>query len=146
MAYEQKTKVSAATAADFIAAVEDPNRRADAEAACALLAEATGEPPVMWGPSIVGFGAYHYRYASGHEGDAPLVGFSPRKGNLVFYLSGCDERRDELLGRLGKHKAGKGCVYVNRMADVDPAVLKEMAVATVKQTLARYPAKAQPLP
>ena len=139
MAYEQKTRPTPATAAEFIAAVEDPKRRADAEAACALLAEATGEPPVMWGPSIVGFGAYHYRYASGHEGDAPLVGFSPRKANLVFYLY-CDEGRDDLLARLGKHKAGKGCVYVNRLSDVDPAVLREMAIATAEQMRAKYPA------
>jgi hypothetical protein len=139
MAYEQKTRPTPTTAAEFIAAVEDPKRRADAEAACALLAEATGEPPVMWGPSIVGFGAYHYRYASGHEGDAPLVGFSPRKANLVFYLY-CDEGRDDLLARLGKHKSGKGCVYVNRLSDVDPAVLKEMAVATAEQMRAKYPA------
>ena len=139
MAYEQKTRPTPTTAAEFIAAVEDPKRRADAEAACALLAEATGEPPVMWGPSIVGFGAYHYRYASGHEGDAPLVGFSPRKANLVFYLY-CDEGRDDLLARLGKHKAGKGCVYVNRLSDVDPAVLKEMAIATAEQMRAKYPA------
>lgn len=138
MAYEQKTRPTPTTAAEFIAAVEDPKRRADAEAACALLAEATGEPPVMWGPSIVGFGAYHYRYASGHEGDAPLVGFSPRKANLVFYLY-CDEGREELLARLGKHKSGKGCVYVNRLSDVDPAVLKEMAVATAEQMRAKYP-------
>lgn len=139
MAAEQKTKPTATSAAEFIAALEDPRRRADAEAVCALLGEATGEPPVMWGPSIVGFGAYHYRYASGHEGDAPLVGFSPRKANLVFYLSGCDEGRDDLLARLGKHKAGKGCVYVNRLSDVDTAVLKQMAVATADQLRARYP-------
>ena len=139
MPVEQKTKPTPVSAADFIAAVEDPERRADAEAACALLAEATGEPPVMWGPSIVGFGAYHYRYASGHEGDAPLVGFSPRKANLVFYLFGCDEGRDDLLARLGKHKAGKGCVYVNRLADVDPAVLKAMAAAAADQLRTRYP-------
>lgn len=133
------TKPTAVSVAEFIAAVEDPKRRADAEAVCALLAEATGEPATMWGPSIVGFGAYHYRYASGYEGDAPLVGFSPRKANLVFYLSGCDEGRDDLLARLGKHKAGKGCVYVNRLADVDPVVLKQMAVATADQLRARYP-------
>lgn len=139
MAYEQKTRPTPTTAAEFIAAVEDPKRRADAEAVCALLAEATGEPATMWGPSIVGFGAYHYRYASGHEGDAPLVGFSPRKANLVFYLSGCDEGRGDLLARLGKHKAGKGCVYVNRLSDVDTAVLGEMAVATADQLRARYP-------
>ena len=138
MAAEQKTRPTAISAAEFIAAVEDPKRRADAEAACALLAEATGEPATMWGPSIVGFGAYHYRYASGHEGDAPLVGFSPRKANLVFYLY-CDEGRDDLLARLGKHKAGKGCVYVNRLSDVNTAVLKQMAVASADQLRARYP-------
>ena len=138
MAAEQKTKPTAVSVADFIAGIEDPKRRADAEAVCALLAGATGEPAVMWGPSIVGFGAYHYRYASGHEGDAPLVGFSPRKANLVFYLSGCDEGRGDLLARLGKHKAGKGCVYINRLSDVDPAVLGEMAVATAEQLRARY--------
>ena len=138
MAIEQKTKPNTLSVADFIAAVEDPKRRADAEAACALLAEATGEPATMWGPSIVGFGAYHYRYASGHEGDAPLVGFSPRKANLVFYLY-CDEGRDDLLARLGKHKSGKGCVYVNRLSDIDPAVLKEMAAASAASLRARYP-------
>lgn len=139
MAYEQKTRATPASAAEFIAAVEDPKRRADAEAACALLAEATGEPATMWGASIVGFGAYHYRYASGHEGDAPLVGFSPRKGNLVFYLSGCDEERGDLLARLGKHRAGKGCVYVNRLSDVDAGVLKEMAAASAASLRQRYP-------
>lgn len=140
MATEAKTKPTTVSVAHFIAAVEDPKRRADAEAVCALLAEATGEPATMWGPSIVGFGAYHYRYASGHEGDAPLVSFSPRKANLVFYLFGCDEGRDDLLARLGKHKAGKGCVYVNRLSDVDTAVLKEMAISSVEQLRARYPA------
>lgn len=139
MAAEQKTKPTAVSVGDFLAAVEDPKRRADAEAACALLAEATGEPPTMWGPSIVGFGAYHYRYASGHEGDAPLVGFSPRKTSLVFYLSGCEERRDAQLARLGKHKAGKGCVYVNRLSDVDADVLREMAVASAASLRQRYP-------
>ena len=140
MAYEARTKPTTVSVADFIAAVEDPMRRADAEAACALLGKATGAPPVMWGPSIVGFGAYHYRYASGHAGDAPLVGFSPRKANLVFYLSGCDEGRDDLLARLGKHKAGKGCVYVNRLSDIDVEVLREMAAATARSLRERYPA------
>jgi hypothetical protein len=139
MATEQKTKPTSLSAAEFIASVEHPQRRADAEAACALLSEVTGEPPVMWGPSMVGFGAYHYRYDSGREGDWMLVGFSPRKANLVFYLFGCDEGRDDLLARLGKHKAGKGCVYVNRLLDVDTDVLKEMAMSSVEQLRARYP-------
>src|SRR5690606_41433868 len=90
------------------------------------------------GPLDRGFGSYHYRYASGHEGDAPLVSFSPRKANLVFYLFGCDEGRGDLLARLGQHKAGKGCVHVNRLADVDPAVLKAMAISAAEQLRARY--------
>lgn len=139
MAEGLKTQPNARSVADFISAVGDPQRRADAEAACALLSEATGEPPVMWGPSMVGFGAYHYRYDSGREGDWMLVGFSPRKANLVFYLFGCDEGRGDLLARLGKHKAGKGCVYVNRLSDVDPDVLKALAISSVEQLRARYP-------
>ena len=92
----------------------------------------------MWGASIIGFGAYHYRYESGREGDAPLVGFSPRKANLVLYLAPGDDRAD-LLDRLGKHKAGAGCVYVNRLSDVDASVITEMAQATVSFLKARYP-------
>ena len=136
---ETKTKPTEVSAADYIAAVEPAAKREDAKVLDALFCKVTGEPAMMWGPSIVGYGQYHYRYASGHEGDAPLVGFSPRKANLVFYLSGCDEGRDDLLARLGKHKAGKGCVYVNRLADVDPAVLKQMVVASADQLRARYP-------
>lgn len=138
MAGEAKTRPTSMDVADFVAAVPDARRREDAEAACALLAEVSGEPPVMWGPSIVGFGAYHYRYDSGREGDAPLVGFSPRKANLVFYLSGGDARGD-LLARLGKHKAGAGCVYVNRLSDIDPAVLRELAEASMADLKTRYP-------
>lgn len=140
MAAELKTKPTPVSVADFIAAVEDPKRRADAQAACALMTEATGEKAVMWGPSIIGFGAYHYRYASGHEGDAPLVGFSPRKANLVFYLSGSDEGRDDLLARLGRHKAGKGCVYINRLDDIDLGVLRDMAASSVAWIRQKYPA------
>ena len=80
----------------------------------------------MWGPSIIGFGKYHYRYASGHEGDAPLAAFSPRKTALTFYFMLPDGKREELLAKLGKHKTGKGCVYVNKLSDIDTAVLKEM--------------------
>ena len=133
MAAEQKTRPTAVSVADFIAAVEDPKHRADAEAACALLAEATGEPPVMWGPSIVGFGAYHYRYASGHEGDAPLVGFSPRSQHLVIYLaSEFADRYEAVLARLGPHKAGKGCLYIRRLGDVDDAALRELIDRSVR--------------
>ena len=139
MAYRAKTRPTAAGVRAFIDSAEPDVRRQDGHRLCDLMQAISGLEPVMWGPSIVGFGAYHYRYASGHEGDAPLVGFSPRKANLVFYLFGCDEGRDDLLARLGKHKAGKGCVYVNRLADVDPAVLKAMAATAADQLRTRYP-------
>lgn len=138
MAAEAKIKPTAVSVADFIAAVPDPARRADAEAVCVLLEQSTGLTPVMWGPSIVGFGAYHYRYESGRQGDAPLVGFSPRKTNLIFYMGLGDDRAD-FLARLGKHKTGSGCVYVNRLADVDAGVISEMARASVAFLKTRYP-------
>ena len=138
MSSEAKTRPTPASVADFIAALPDDRRRADAQAVCAILEQATGFEPVMWGASIIGFGAYHYRYESGREGDAPLVGFSPRKANLVLYLAPGEDRAD-LLGRLGKHKAGAGCVYVNRLSDVDASVITEMAQATVAVLKARYP-------
>jgi len=138
MSSEAKTRPTPASVADFIAALPDDRRRADAQAVCAILEQATGFEPVMWGASIIGFGTYHYRYESGREGDAPLVGFSPRKANLVLYLAPGEDRAD-LLGRLGKHKAGAGCVYVNRLSDVDASVIAEMAQATVAVLKARYP-------
>lgn len=138
MATEAKTKPTAISVADFIAAVPDPRRREDAEAVCALIEEATGLAPVMWGPTIVGFGAYHYRYDSGHEGDAALVGFSPRKANLVLYMTLGDDR-EAMLARLGKHRSGAGCIYVNRLSDVDASVIAEMAQASVAFLKARYP-------
>ncbi len=136
---EQKTRPTTASVDDFIAAVEDPRRRADAEAIRAIMAEVSGEPAILWGPSIIGFGRYHYRYATGHEGDAPWVGFSPRKANLVLYFSGCEPERDARLARLGKHKAGKACVYINRLSDVDEAVLRELTASSIESLKARYP-------
>lgn len=137
---ENKTQPTTVSVADFIATVEDPKRRADAEALVALMAEETGEPAAMWGSSIIGFGRYRYRYDSGREGDASLAGFSPRKANTVLYLMIEDPERAELLGRLGKHKTGAGCVYLNRLSDVDEGVLREMVRATVATLKARYPA------
>ena len=97
------------------------------------MAEVTGEPAQMWGASIVGFGTYHYRYDSGHEGDAPLVGFSPRKTQLVIYLvGGYEERYQAALARLGPHKTGKGCLYLKRLADVDRDALRELIDRTVR--------------
>jgi Domain of unknown function (DU1801) len=124
------------TAADvdaFLDAVPDERRRADARTLCSLLAEVTGEPPVLWGTSIVGFGTYHYRYESGHEGDSALVGFSPRKTALVVYLvGGFEDRHGKLLERLGPHKTGKGCLYLKRLADVDLDVLRELVERSVR--------------
>jgi hypothetical protein len=111
----------------FLEAVPDENRRADAHALVELIRSVTGEPPVMWGPSIVGFGSYHYRYESGRTGDAPLAAFSPRKANLVVYLvGGFEDRYPKLLEQLGPHKTGKSCLYVKRLGDVDFDVLRQL--------------------
>ena len=132
MAADAKTLPTGADVEAFIAAIENPTRRADARTLCAMMAEVSGQPPVMWGPSIIGFGRYNYRYDSGHEGDAPLIGFSPRKANLVLYLMPGFEGRQDLLARLGKAKTSVSCLYINKLADVDMDVLRELARAGVK--------------
>ena len=117
----------------FLEAVPDDVRRADAHTLLDLMRSVTGEPPVMWGPSIVGFGTYHYRYASGHEGDAPLAGFSPRSQHLVIYLaSEFGDRYQAVLARLGPHKAGKGCLYIKRLDEVDHDALRELIDRSVR--------------
>ena len=113
-----------AAVAAHLDAVERPEQRADAEVLVALLRRLTGEEPKMWGPSIIGFGQYHYKYASGHEGDAPLAAFAPRKGNTVVYVTPGLLADNPDLQRLGKHKASKGGLYIKRLADVDLAVLE----------------------
>ncbi|MER6006410.1 DUF1801 domain-containing protein [Nonomuraea angiospora] len=118
---------------DFLAAVSDERRRADAERLRAILCEVTGEPAVMWGPSIVGFGSYRYTYATGRTGDWPLAGFSPRKQQLVVYLvGGFEERHASVLARLGPHRTGKGCLYLKRLDDVDESALRELIDRTVR--------------
>ena len=117
----------------FVEAIPNVSRRADARALCALLSGITGEPPVLWGVSIVGFGSYRYRYESGREGDAPLASFAPRGAHLVIYLvGGFTDRHERLLQRLGPHKAGKGCLYVKRLSDLDLDVLRELVVRSLK--------------
>jgi len=117
----------------FLAAITDDRRRADARALLALMAEVSGEPPALWAAGIVGFGTYHYRYDSGREGDAPLVGFAPRATQLVVYLvGGYETRYPETLERLGPHKTGKGCLYLKRLADVDETALRELIDRTVR--------------
>ena len=133
MSKEPKTKPTDASVADFIAAVENPARRADAEVLRAMMAEITGAPPVMWGPTIVGFGSYR-----GATGDWPVAGFSPRKANLVVYLTpGFDQT--EPMSRLGKARTSVACLYINRLSDVDLGVLREMVEASVRETRAHYP-------
>ena len=129
----QKTLPSEVSVEAFIAEVPDEARREDAQRLSGLLAEWTGEPPVMWGASIVGFGHYRYRYDSGREGTGPLVGFSPRKANLVVYLvGGFQDRYPKLLEQLGPHKLGKGCLYLKRLDDVDPETLRALVERTVR--------------
>src|SRR5262245_1228402 len=118
--------------AAFLASLPE-RRRGEAERLCVLLGDVSGEPPPMWARGTVGFGEYHYRYDSGHEGDAPLVSFAPRVRQLVLYLAaGLDERYPALLDRLGKHRAGKGCLYLTRLDDADPAVLRELVQRSVR--------------
>lgn len=142
MASEAKTRPTEVSVEAFIAAVEHPGRRADAAALCAMMMEISGQPAVMWGPSIVGFGAYHFRYDSGREGDAPLIGFSPRKAKLVLYLMAGFEGRQDLLARLGKAKTGGGCLYLNRLAEVDQDVLRELIASALDEMKRRYPDQA----
>jgi hypothetical protein len=130
---ETKTKPTDVSVDAFLDGIAHPVRRADGKAVRAMMERVTGEPAVMWGPSIVGFGSYHYRYASGHEGDMCRVGFSPRSANLVLYVGGFPEY-EALLARLGKHKRSKACLYLNKLADVDPAVLEEIAWRTYAAT------------
>lgn len=118
---------------EFLAAVPNASRRVDAGRLIALMREVTGEEPVMWGPSIIGFGRYHYRYNSGHEGDSALASFSPRKQHLVVYLvGGFEDRHASVLARLGLHKTGKGCLYLKNLDDVDLAVLRELIDRSVR--------------
>jgi hypothetical protein len=124
---ENKTKHTDASVEEFIAGVEHPVRQSDARTLVAMLREVSGHEPRMYGPSIIGFGDHHYRYDSGREGDTPRIAFSPRKANLVFYGFSSAPDADGLLAKLGKHKESKACVYINKLSDVDLAVLRELA-------------------
>jgi hypothetical protein len=129
---ELKTKPTKASVSKFLRAIQDEATRKDCQQLTKIMKEVTGAEPRMWGPSIVGFGTYHYVYASGREGDWFLTGFSPRKQNLTLYImSGFDEYED-LLGRLGKHKKSKSCLYVRSLEDLDLTVLKRMIRASVR--------------
>jgi Domain of unknown function (DU1801) len=136
---ENKTKPTKLSVPAFIAAVTDATRRADAKALVKLMQSATGEKPKMWGPSIIGFGSYHYKYDSGREGDMPLIGFSPRKAATVLYNMSGFSGSESLRARLGKHTTAKGCLYIKKLAEVDQKVLETLVVKSVGAMRARYP-------
>ena len=134
-----KTRPTEASVDGFLAALP-PDRRADCAALLALMRRATGEEPRMWGPSIVGFGSYHYRYESGREGDWFLAGFSPRKKDLTVYVMAGFDGFEEQLAGLGRHALGKSCLYLRSLADVDLAVLEEMVGRSAREVARRYAA------
>jgi hypothetical protein len=123
----------------FINAVPDETKRDDSMELVKLMSDITGEEPYMYGPTIVGFGNYHYKYASGHEGDAPVAAFSPRKEALTLYFAPEFTGKDEMLAKLGKHKSFKSCVYVKKLADIDMKVLKKMITVSMKHVKKLYP-------
>jgi hypothetical protein len=123
---ENKTKATTSSAAAYIDGLTDPTQRSDAKALVQLMKRASGEAPKMWGPSIIGFGSYHYRYDSGREGDMLLIGFAPRKAANVLYGLLCSGDAEGLLAKLGKHTTGKGCLYIKKLADVDTKVLETL--------------------
>lgn len=139
MAYELKTKETDHSVVEFIEGVESPKKREDAYRLLDLFTETTGYEAKMWGPSIIGFGSYHYKYPTGHEGDAPLVGFSPRKAKISLYFATGDSEREKLLQNFGKHTTGKACVYINKLADVNEDVLKQLIIQSVNFLNKTYP-------
>jgi hypothetical protein len=134
-----KTKPTEVSAESQIAAIANEEQRNDARALVALMRRVTKQEPRMWGPSIVGFGSYHYKYASGHQGDAALAAFAVRGRELVVYIAPGFEGRDDLLARLGKHRTGKVCLYIRRLANIDLKVLETLVAQSVADTKRRYP-------
>lgn len=136
-----KTTETASNVIDFIHAVPDETKKNDALELLKIMQLQTGFEPKMWGTGIIGFGSYHYQYASGHEGDAPLAGFSPRKDTISLYFNTTFENKEQLLSKFGKHKAGKGCIYIKKLADIDLEILKEMISYSVESIQNLYPPK-----
>ena len=135
---ENKTRPNKASVTAFLNGIEDKRKRADARKVAAMMRKATGCRARMWGSSIVGYGKYHYKYASGREGDWALVGFSPRKQNLAVYIMPGFSGFASLMKKLGKHKTGKSCLYINKLEDVDESVLEELIVKSVEVMRERY--------
>lgn len=136
---ELKTRVNEASVEDFLNSIPDEQKRQDSFAVLKLMQEVTGAEPKMWGDSIVGFGVYHYKYASGREGDWFLVGFSPRKQNLTLYIMAGFEGYDALMSKLGKYKTGKSCLYLKKLGDVHQETLRELVRQSVAHMIATNP-------
>jgi hypothetical protein len=139
--YEAKTKPTSASVAAYLDAIEDESRRKDCKELAKLMRSVTGCKAKLWGPSIVGFDQYHYKYASGHEGDACVVGFSSRKQDISVYMFAGYEGAEALLSTLGKHKLGKACLYIKRLSDIELPVLEKLLVRAVAEIKRRYPVK-----
>lgn len=137
-----KTTATDVSPAAFIDTIEHPQRQADAKTLLKFFGRVTGWKPKMWGPTMVGFGRYHYRYETGREGDMFVTGFSPRKASLVIYIMPGYQDFGDALGRLGKHRIGKSCLYINKLADVDVEVLEEMVRKGVAWMTDKYPVEA----
>ena len=131
---ELKTKLNDASVEDFLNKVEDDQKRKDSFEIIKMMRHATKEEPKMWGPAIIGFGSYHYKYESGREGDMPIIGFSPRKQNLTLYVGLGGDSENQLLKKLGKHTTGKVCLYIKKLADVDRTVLQKLINESAKKT------------
>ena len=135
---ENKTRATTASVTEFINAIEDRQKRADARKVAAIMRRVTGKRAKMWGPSIVGYGTYHYKYESGREGDFMIAGFSPRRQALTVYILAGFGRFDTLMGKLGKYKTGKSCLYIKRLSDVDEKVLEKLIDGSVKYMRNNY--------
>lgn len=135
MADTNKTIPTTADVADFLATLDDIEQQKDSKTLIEMMQEISAEPPVMWGPSIIGFGTYHYVYASGREGDMPLIAFSPRKGKLTLYVMEDASKHEDIRDRLGKHKVSKACIYINKLTDVDMNVLHELIAVSYQDAI-----------
>ena len=136
---EAKTKPTQVSVAQHLATIEDPARRADCDRLVELMRKVTRQEPKLWGPTIVGFDSYRYTYESGHSGESCVTGFAARKGDISIYLVAASPDQAELLSRLGKHKMGKACLYIKRLADVDLKVLEQLVAGSVAEVKRRYP-------
>lgn len=138
---KNKTTETENSVNEFINAVDNEAKRNDAFELVKIIQEITGFEPKMWGSSIIGFGSYHYKYDSGHEGDAPLAGFSPRKAATTVYFYLPEENREELLPQLGKHTSSKACIYIKKLTDIDIEILKKIILLSIEYTQNLYPSK-----